>query len=389
MKDVILHVAADTPSSFDVRPSTVAIGDAISSLGDRYENFLLVPKRQHRPQRMRVLEHADQLHVSLFDPGSWVGIGVERRLDWASFVEQMLLKGKRPVAVHSHKLSYDARIGSVLSRYFGVPHIVTIRGHSDTHSRNLFPWAINRYSDILMGSAANLWLSAWAAPVIQAKVGYRMSEKDILFPSCVPDGAAHGGVERTRETTGSRMRFVCVARLTDLKQKGILDLIEGLADAVSLGSDVVLDMIGEASAESEMAIREATRALGVSDRVNLLGKMPRSDVLARLSTYDALVLTSVSETFGLVYLEALFSGCPFIYRAGSGVDGHYFAEEFGVRAESGAPQAVSAAIEVMCRESGAIQARIRDALLAGRLDYLTATGMRKRYADIFEAVVKK
>jgi glycosyltransferase involved in cell wall biosynthesis len=59
-------------------------------------------------------------------------------------------------------------------------------------------------------------------------------------------------------------------------------------------------------------IAERARALGISDRVHLLGQVSDEQKYAALSIADAFVSTSQHEGFGLVYLEAMAQGLPIV-----------------------------------------------------------------------------
>lgn len=383
-KELVLHVSADYPSPFDVRASTVAIGDVISASHLCYESAVLVPKRQHALGFTRYLRRENELHLSFFDPLSWLGIGVRARLDWVSIVKERLLDGVVPVAVHSHKLSYEAKLGSELARHFDVPHLVSIRGFSDTHPRSLLPWLTRDCSDVLDRSAANLWVSAWARMPIEEKTGYRVSSKDVLFPSAIPREIIPN--ERYG-AQGSGRSLVCVSRLIDWRQKGIGQLIEGVGLAAGSGQLFTLDLIGRFDERSRSEIEEVIERSGAKGLVRLLGSKPREEVLQLLGGYDVLVMTSVRETFGLVYLEALFSGLPFIYRAGSGVDGHDFAERFGYRVSSSSAADFLRTLVRCAQEWQEKRVEIEWAIESGDLHYLTSEGLQVRYCEILNAVV--
>ena len=51
------------------------------------------------------------------------------------------------------------------------------------------------------------------------------------------------------------------------------------------------------------------------------GRLPHDEVLAKMRESDVFVLPSVGETFGMVYLEAMSSGCITVCTKGDGIDG--------------------------------------------------------------------
>ncbi|WP_026662057.1 glycosyltransferase [Butyrivibrio proteoclasticus] len=60
------------------------------------------------------------------------------------------------------------------------------------------------------------------------------------------------------------------------------------------------------------AIRKLADDLGVTDRISFTGSYVRRDFAEKLHASDVFVLPSRSETFGIVYIEALATGTPVI-----------------------------------------------------------------------------
>ena len=51
------------------------------------------------------------------------------------------------------------------------------------------------------------------------------------------------------------------------------------------------------------------------------GKLPKEEVLEEMKKTDIFILPSINETLGLVYLEALASGCITVGTSNDGIDG--------------------------------------------------------------------
>ena len=59
----------------------------------------------------------------------------------------------------------------------------------------------------------------------------------------------------------------------------------------------------------------------IDKNVIFTGHLPHDEVLAKMRESDVFVLPSVGETFGMVYLEAMASGCITVCTKGDGIDG--------------------------------------------------------------------
>lgn len=64
-----------------------------------------------------------------------------------------------------------------------------------------------------------------------------------------------------------------------------------------------------------------TMELDVKDRVEFLGRIEHDTLMNLYPFFDCFVLPSWSETFGIVYLEAMYSKLPVIGVKGEGIDG--------------------------------------------------------------------
>lgn len=383
MPKIVLHIASDFPGPFSPSHVTVAIRDSIRSLEPAFENYVIVPRRKKKPSRAKVVIEGKEAHVSVFDPLP-AYFGGANRLDWLRIARE-LLAGEKPALVHSHKLSYEAAIGDALARFWNVPHLISIRGSSDTHWRNHLPLSRSRFQSLLERSTGNLWLSMWAQREISARTGYVINQKDVPFPTGVPE-AAFAGLERFTHPTVRRL--VCVARLDDYEQKGILDLVAGFRLVAQNDPGFGLDIIGPAKPETRDHLMQVIESADLVGQVRLMGAMPRSDVLKTISQYSAFVLLSENETFGLVFVEALLTGVPVIYLRDSGIDGYDFAARYGVRCESRRVDDVANSIREMTLKGPQLRAELQLAISSGFDKSLGEDGMGKRYRSIVESAMR-
>jgi glycosyltransferase involved in cell wall biosynthesis len=79
-------------------------------------------------------------------------------------------------------------------------------------------------------------------------------------------------------------------------------------------------------------------------KVIFLGTLPKEKVLEQMRASTVFIMVSHSETFGLVYVEAISQCLPIVYTQGQGVDGYFKDGEFGYRANSHDIDSISQAI---------------------------------------------
>lgn len=104
------------------------------------------------------------------------------------------------------------------------------------------------------------------------------------------------------------LRLLCVARL--IERKGQQHLIQAVKRLTDDGIDVRLDLVGTGDAQA--ANEQQARTLGVADRVNFIGYVPREEIANYYANAHVFVLASYNEGMSVATLEAMASGLPLV-----------------------------------------------------------------------------
>jgi glycosyltransferase involved in cell wall biosynthesis len=124
-----------------------------------------------------------------------------------------------------------------------------------------------------------------------------------LFLDCGVDGPLTPPGPRV---AGQQLTLLWAGRLEP--QKGLLIALRAMAVTKSRDSRLLV-----AGAGAEQVKMEAlARSLGLTDRVEFLGRVPHETMEAYFQSCDALVFTSLRDSFGSVVLEAMSNGLPVI-----------------------------------------------------------------------------
>lgn len=142
--------------------------------------------------------------------------------------------------------------------------------------------------------------------------GLRLQRFEIMSETAVH--SIHEPIDRT-ERDGT-VRLLHVGRI--VRTKGLRDVIRAMATLADL--DVRLDVVGDGNDREDC--EELVRTLGLADRVEFHGRLPREAVDDFYARADVFVFPSYREPGGNVSLEAMSFGLPVIVceRGGPGAN---------------------------------------------------------------------
>ena len=112
-----------------------------------------------------------------------------------------------------------------------------------------------------------------------------------------------------RWTSDSPIRLLSVGRVAPEKNLPLLiDAVDALINVDHL--DVELEIVGDGPAWNRVAQHIVNR--GLTSRVHLVGRRAGDQLVASYDRADIFVMTSLSESFGMVLVEAMARGVPVI-----------------------------------------------------------------------------
>ncbi|MDE2070059.1 MAG: glycosyltransferase [Gammaproteobacteria bacterium] len=210
--------------------------------------------------------------------------------DWMSFPAAFAAAAPRhlPVFLHVHSTEYD-RSGEAVN-----PYIARIEQQACLRATHVF--AVSRYT-------ANILITRYGVPRAKITVVYNAPETAVDLPDDF-----HG-------EAGRAPWVVFLGRLTF--QKGPDHFLRAVARVAQFNRDARFLVCG--SGDMSDGLHALARSLGIARRVEFRGFLQPAAVDRLLARSWVLVMSSVSEPFGLVALEALRNGTPVILSKQSGV----------------------------------------------------------------------
>lgn len=211
----------------------------------------------------------------------------------------------QPDVIHAHTLGSASALGVWLKKRLHCPLVVTTHG-SDTAVR------------IEQGRAAELKPLCDGADCVVA-VSSALAAKLKTCGTKTPVEVILNGFRIRSLPAVSEERAQCaVVQVGHLiKQKHFDVTLRAFARLKKEYPAAQFTVVGQGS-ERE-ALEDLADELGVSESVHFLGQLPNEAVLAEMSKAQFFCMPSVREGFGIVYLEAMASGCVAIGTEGEGI----------------------------------------------------------------------
>lgn len=229
----------------------------------------------------------------------------------SGFVRGLLLARETEFdVINTHFVVPTGPLGQALARMCRIPNVLSVHGgdlfdpskNSSPHRHAPLRAAVNR---LLRGADGVVGQSRDTVRHVSSI--YKVDRPVELIPLGIDRPPA--SVEASRASFGlSADAFVLVTVGRIVARKASTQLVDALA--ASRLPNAHLLVIGDGPDAG--AVAQRARALGVHQRVHLLGQVTDSQKYAALSIADAFVTTSQHEGFGLVFLEAMAFGLPVV-----------------------------------------------------------------------------
>ena len=227
--------------------------------------------------------------------------------------------------VHAHTLFTDGNIALTLKEAFNLPYVVTVRSFTDLDS--FFRLRINlrsRGRKILEKAEKIIFLSEESRQELLGKyisnseLKAMILDKSIIIPNGIDNFYfEHLGQEKSLDLdTG--FRCIQIGKITPRKNAlGTVKALKKLSEKYPF--NIKLQLVGEIV---DQDYANKIRRIGL-DFVEFVDHQSPGKLIELLRESDIFIMPSISETFGLVYAEAMSQGVPVIYSKNQGFDGQF------------------------------------------------------------------
>lgn len=234
--------------------------------------------------------------------------------------------------IHAHTLFSDGGVALNLYRKNKMEYLVAVR-NTDVNLFFKYFFFLRGFGEhILMNAQMIVFLSpAYRDQVLKRYVNPKNREliagKSVVIPNPIdPYWQEHVYEREALERKQIRLLFVGEIR----RNKNIHGIIESAKILTGQGVDVRLTIVGFGLNDEKNYASSIRRTSESLEYVSLVEKTDDKETLRQFyRNADIFIMPSYTETFGLVYVEALTQGLPLIWSEGQGIDGYFKEGEIG------------------------------------------------------------
>ncbi len=222
-----------------------------------------------------------------------------QRLLVKTYKKAVKLYGK-PDVIHAHFYSIAA-IASVLRKKYDLPFVIT--EHSSKLNKNIL-----EISGLDVKLAKKAYQNADKIIAVSSALAKNLQDNFDVAADVIHNIVDVSKFQYTKRGQKQDFTFISVGNLIKLKRFDLL--IAAFAEAFKEDNSVKLKIVGAGPEKDDL--QSLVSQCNMSDRIMFLNEVGRDSLMQIYPESDAFVLASQSETFGVVYIEAMATGLPVI-----------------------------------------------------------------------------
>lgn len=260
--------------------------------------------------------------------------------------------------IHAYTLYTDGNAARVLSEKYGVSFVVAVR---NTDVNDFFKKMVHlrkRGLKTLLAAKEVFFLSeAYRQQVFERYIPQKYQEEIKKKTQIIPNGIDEFWFEKkptiVKTIDKKTIKLVYAGRID--KNKNIPTTQKAMEILRKQGYEITLTVVGKVQDEKEFQI------IKDAPHTTYLPAMPKEKLIDVYRESDIFVMPSFTESFGLVYAEAMSQGLPVIYSKGQGFDGQFAEGVVGYHVDSGSPDDVAEGIKRVIENYSGTQKNVVDA----------------------------
>lgn len=278
--------------------------------------------------------------------------------------------------IHAHSLFSNGYIAMKLKQDYGIPYVVAVR-NTDVNTFFKYLLYLRKLGvKILKNADKIIFLSEpYKKIVIENYVPMNLNEDILNKAEVIPNGIDDFWFENKEISkncpNNDHLNLLYVGVIN--KNKNLITIIRAIELLFKRGYNVTFTIVGRI--EKDVIYQE------IKDLpyVNYIPPKQRKELIGIYRANDIFVMPSKTETFGLVYAEAMSQGLPVIYSKGQGFDGQFEEGEVGYSVRYNSAEEIAEKIINIMNNYRAISNNCIKMVKKFKWDTIT-----QKYLDIYE-----
>ena len=221
--------------------------------------------------------------------------------------------------IHAYTVFTDGNCARELSKKHNIPYVVSVRNTDINGFFRLMPHLRGRGIRIMRDAAAIFFLSdSYKQQVFDQYVPLKYRTELEAKTHIIPNGIDDFWFDNQPETSleiADTIKLIYAGRID--RNKNIPTTQKAMQILRERGYDVLLTVVGRV--EDKKVFKMIKR----DPYTQCLPAQPKESLLDIYRAHNIFVMPSFTESFGLVYAEALSQGLPVIYTKGQGFDNQF------------------------------------------------------------------
>ena len=220
--------------------------------------------------------------------------------------------------IHAHTLFSNGYSAMMLHRKYNIPYIVAIRNTDVNVFLKWMPWLRKIGINIMREASTIVFISpAYKKHVIEKYIPENEKHKMLDKSVVIPNGISEVFLEnkgKIRDCNRKKISILYVGEITKNKNIGVIVKVGHFLKA--RGDNVEINIVGDlVDYKCKKYLNDSI--VCYSPRCN------QEDLISIYRSADIFLMPSHTETFGLVYAEAMSQGLPVLYTRGQGFDQYF------------------------------------------------------------------
>ena len=243
--------------------------------------------------------------------------------------------------IHAYTLFTDGNCARKLSEKHGIPYVVAVRNTDVNDFFRLMPHLRKRGIKTMLKASAVFFLSeAYRKQVFEKYIPKKhhaaIAKKTYIIPNGIDDFWFQNPPEQ-KPLPDKSVKLIYAGRIDH--NKNIPTIQKAMAVLREKGYDLTLTVVGK------VADQKIYETIKEDPYTQCLPAQPKEALINLYRKHDIFVMPSFTESFGLVYAEAMSQGLPVIYSKEQGFDRQFPEGTVGYHVSPYDPQEVAEGIE--------------------------------------------